>query len=141
MGDRVRNGRSRLFLLLVAAVFIPVFALPLLIDPIWWAERFGWDTAGAGDLTNYLGRCLGAVALAIAIVALRAARDPAAHRWLFDLLALAAALLALVHLRGTLEDSQPAIEHAETLMYGAFAAAALLCKPPPGASAKREMAA
>jgi hypothetical protein len=121
--------RSRAFLLIVAAVFIPVFALPLFIDPVWWAERFGWDTDGPRDLVVYFGRCLGAVALAIAIVALRAARDPAAHRWLFDLLALAAGLLALVHLRGAIEDSQPLIEHLETAGYAAFAAAAIACRP------------
>ena len=126
-------NRSRAFLLVVAAVFIPVFALPLFIDPVWWAERFGWDTAGAGDLTIYLGRCLGAVALAIALIALRASRDPGAHRWLFDLLALAAVLLAVVHLRGALEEAQPFIEHVETLMYAAFAAAAIACRPPAGA--------
>ena len=141
MEDRVRNRRSRAFLIVVAAVFIPVFALPLFVDPVWWAERFGWDTASAGELTNSLGRCLGAVALAISIVALRAAGDPAAHRWLFDLLALAAGLLAVVHLRGSLEDSQPLVEHLETLMYAAFAGAALVLKPPSGASAEAESAA
>jgi hypothetical protein len=127
-------ARSRAFLIVVAVVFIPVFALPLFVDPIWWAERFGWETAGASDLTNYLGRCLGAVALAIALIALAAAREPAAHRRLFDLLALAAALLAVVHLRGTIEGGQPAIEHVETLFYAAFAAAAIVCRPPPAAS-------
>jgi len=126
--------RSRAFLIVVAVVFIPVFALPLFVDPVWWAERFGWETAGAGDLTNYLGRCLGAVALAISLVALRATRDPAANRGLFDLLALAALLLAVVHLRGAIEDAQPAIEHVETLLYAAFAAAAIACRPPSAAS-------
>ena len=118
---------------MVAVVFIPLFALPLFIDPVWWAERFGWETAGAGDLTNYLGRCLGAVALAIALVALRAARDPAPNRALFDLLALAALLLAVVHLRGALEEAQPVIEHVETLLYAAFAVAAIACRPPAAA--------
>lgn len=122
--------RSRLFLLGVAAVFIPVFAVPLFADPLWWAERFGWETDGSRDLTVYFGRCLGAVALAIGLLALRAAREPEEHRWLFDLLALAALLLAVVHLRGAVEDSQPLIEHLETAMYGAFAAAALICRPP-----------
>ena len=122
--------RPRTFLLIVAAVFIPVFALPLFSDPVWWAERFGWDTDGPRDLVVYFGRCLGAVALAIAILALRAARDPAAHRWLFDLLAGAAALLAVVHLRGAIEDAQPLIEHLETAGYAAFAVAALACRPP-----------
>ncbi|HEX6116196.1 MAG TPA: hypothetical protein VFY99_03790 [Solirubrobacterales bacterium] len=118
-------------------MFIPIFALPLFIDPVWWAERFGWEAAGAGALTNYLGRCLGAVALAIALVALRAARDPAANRALFDLLALSATLLAVVHLRGAIEGDQPAIEHAETLFYAAFAAAAVACRPPTAASETR----
>lgn len=121
--------RSRAFLLLVAAVFIPLFALPLLIDPLWWGERFGWDTEGTGDLGVYLGRCLGAVALAISLLSLRAAAHPAAHPWLFDLLALIAGMLALVHLRGVIEGSQPTVEHLETLGYAAFAAAALLCRP------------
>lgn len=114
----------------MAAVFIPVFALPLFIDPVWWARMFGWDTAGPDDLVNYLGRCLGAVALAISIVALRAVPDPSQHRWLFDLLALAALLLALVHLRGAVEGSQPAVEHLETALYAAFALAAWRCRPP-----------
>jgi len=123
--------RSRVFLVAVAAVFIPVFALPLFIEPVWWAERFGWETEGASDLTNYLGRCLGAVALAIALVALRAARDPAAHPWLFDLLALAAALLTVVHIRGAFEESQPASEYVEIAMYAGFAALAWACRPAP----------
>jgi hypothetical protein len=121
--------RSRIFLLTVAAVFIPVFAVPLFVDPVWWAERFGWDTDGPRELVVYFGRCLGALALAIAIVALRAARDPAAHAWLFDLLAVAATLLAIVHLRGAIEDGQPLVEHVETAGYAAFAAAALVCRP------------
>ena len=122
-------NRSRAFLIVVAAVFIPVFALPLFIDPIWWAERFGWDTAGPHDLTVYFGRCLGAVALAISLVALRAIRDPAANRWLFDLLALGGLLLAVVHLRGALEGDQPLVEHLETAMYAGFGLAAWLCRP------------
>jgi hypothetical protein len=121
--------KSRVFLIAVAVVFISLFAIPLFVDPIWWGERFGWDTDDAGDLTRYLGRCLGAVALAISVITLRAARDPAAHRWLFDLLALAALLLAIVHLRGAIEDAQPAIEHVEAAIYAGFALAAWLCRP------------
>jgi hypothetical protein len=123
--------RSRALLIVAAAVFIPVFALPLFIDPVWWAERFGWDTDGAGELTDYLGRCLGAVALAISLVAIRASRDPASNVWLFDLLAVSALLLAAVHLRGAIEDSQPLVEHLETAMYAGFALAAWLCRPTP----------
>ena len=103
-----------------------MFALPLFIDPYWWGDVFGWDTGSRSDLTAYLGRCLGAVALAIAVVALLAAREPTAHRGLFDVLVLAGALLALVHLRGLLEDAQPAVEHLEIAMYGGVRRAGLV---------------
>lgn len=126
--------RSRILLYVVAALFVPLFALPLFVDPVWWAERFGWETDGPRDLVVYFGRCLGAVALAIAVIAFTAAREPARHAWLFSLLALAAALLAIVHLRGTIEDSQPLVEHLETAGYAAFALAALACRPVRGAA-------
>jgi len=122
-------NRSTVFLIGLALVFVPVFALPLFIDPIWWAERFGWDTDGPRELTVYLGRCLGAVALAITILALLASRNPAEYRWLFDLLAISGSLLALAHLRGVIEGDQPLIEDLEVAMYAGFAAAAWLCRP------------
>jgi hypothetical protein len=125
-----RERRARAFLVVVGVVFIPVFALPLFIDPYWWGDVFGWDTGSRSDLTAYLGRCLGAVALAIAVVALLSARNPAANRGLFDVLVLGGGLLALVHLRGLLEDAQPTVEHLEIAMYGGFAALAWWCKPP-----------
>ena len=120
---------SRVFLIVLAAVFIPLIALPLFIDPIWWAERFGWDTEGPRDLAVYLGRCLGAVALTITLLALWAARDPAAHRWIFDFLTISGSLLALAHLRGLIEGDQPLIEDIEVAIFAGFAACAWLCRP------------
>jgi hypothetical protein len=128
MESRIR--RARALLIVVAVTFIPVFAVPLFIDPYWWGDVFGWDTGQRSDLAAYLGHCLGAVALAISVTALMAARDPGANRSLFDLLGLAAALLALVHVRGLSEDSQPVVEHLEIAMYAGFAALAWWCKPP-----------
>jgi hypothetical protein len=122
-------NRSSIFLIVVSAVFLPVFAIPLFVDPIWWAERFGWETDGSRDLAVYFGRCLGAIALAVVVVALRASRDPASHRAIFDVLAIGGLLLAIAHLRGTIEDSQPFVEHLETGMYAVFAAAAWWCRP------------
>jgi hypothetical protein len=122
--------RARALLLVVGVLFLAVFGIPLFADPYWWAERFGWDTGPHTDVATYFGRCLGAVAIAISAVALRASRAPAEHRTLFDVLAIAAALLAVVHVRGLVEDSQPAVEHLEVLMYGGFAALAWWCKPP-----------
>ena len=122
--------RARALLLVVGVLFLTGFGIPLFADPYWWADRFGWDTGTPTDVATYFGRCLGAVAIAISAVALRASRAPAEHRTLFDVLAIAAALLAVVHARGLVEDSQPAVEHLEVLMYGGFAALAWWCKPP-----------
>ena len=121
--------RARNFLLVVGGFFLVVFALPLLIAPFSWAEAFGWDVGPHTDLAAYFGRCLGAVATALTVVALAAARRPSEHRWLFALFALAAALLALVHLIGLLRDAQPTIEHLEIAGYAAFSGLALWCRP------------
>jgi hypothetical protein len=126
-GREERN--ARLFLLVVAAAFLPVFAVPLFVDPYWWAERFGWDTGPETELGQYFGRCLGAVAIGVAGTALAAARAPARNRAIFTVLGVAAVALALVHLRGLVEDAQPLVEHLETAMYAAFAALAFWLRP------------
>lgn len=125
----VADARASRFLLVVGTLFLVAFALPLLIAPFSWAEAFGWDVGPHTDLAAYFGRCLGAVATALTITALAASRDPAAHRWLFNLLALVAALLSLVHLIGLIRDAQPTIEHLEIAGYAAFSAVALWCRP------------
>ena len=121
--------RSAVFLAVVGAFFLAVFAIPLFLVPFEWAEAFGWDVERT-DLGSYFGRCLGAVAIAISGQALLAARAPERHRSLFELIAAAAALLAIVHLRGLVEDSQPLVEHLETAGYAAFAAVAIWARPP-----------
>lgn len=129
------ESRSRGFLLVVGGLFLVVFALPLLIAPFAWADAFGWDVGPRTDLAAYFGRCLGALATAVTVVALGASRNPAAHRWLFTLLSLAAALLAAVHFIGLVRDAQPLVEHLEVAGYAAFAILAWVFRPPaPAAS-------
>jgi len=123
------DRRARLFLLGVAALFLPLFAIPLFVDPYWWAERFGWDTGPETELGQYLGRCLGAVAIAVAGTALAESRAARPQRAVFTVLAVAGALLAIVHLRGLIEDAQPLVEHIETGMYAGFALLAWWCRP------------
>jgi hypothetical protein len=130
-GDAVAaRRRASLYLYGVGVLFLVVFALPLFIDPYWWADRFGWDTSPHTDVGTYFGRCLGAVGLAISGLALWGAREPEQGRALFYVTGIGAVLLAIVHLRGAVEDSQPLVEHLETLMYAGFAAVAFWCLPP-----------
>lgn len=122
-------SRARVFLAVVGGFFLILFAIPLFLVPFEWAEALGWDVERS-DVGSYFGRCLGALAIAISGQALWASRDPARHRPLFELIAVAAALLAVVHLRGLVEESQPLVEHVETAMYAGFAALALWARPP-----------
>jgi hypothetical protein len=116
--------RSRRFAAIVAFLFGPVFALPLLLSPYRWARAFGWSREPETDIGLYFGRCLGAVATASCVQAARAARDPERHRSYFEFVEIGGWLLAAVHLRGLLERKQPPIEHAEIIGYAALATAA-----------------
>jgi hypothetical protein len=109
---------------LSVCVFGPAFALPLLLDPYRWARAFGWRRERETDVGLYFGRCLGAVATAACVQAVRAVRDPERHRSYFEFAETGGWLLAAVHLRGLLERRQPPIEHAEIIGYSAVAIAA-----------------
>ena len=119
----------RLFLRLTAAFFLPVFALPLLLRPYTWARMFGWRSEPETDVGLYFGRCLGAVATAVAVQAVRASREPSQHRGIFGILELGGWLLSAVHLRGLLERRQPPVEHAEIAGYAALALLARRVRP------------
>jgi hypothetical protein len=121
---------SRLFAAIMAFVFAPVFALPLLLDPYRWARAFGWRREPETDVGLYFGRCLGALATAACVQGTRAARDPQRHRSFFQFVEVVGWLLAAVHLRGLLERRQPPIEHAEIAGYSAVALAARRFMPP-----------
>ena len=124
-----RRRRASLFLAGFGLLFLIVFAMPLFLDPYWWADRFGWDTGTHTDVATYFGRCLGAVAIALSGLALWGAREPERWRSLFVIIVVAGVLLSVVHLRGAIEDSQPLVEHLETIGYAAFAALAWWCRP------------
>ena len=120
---------ARRFLLAVSLVFLPIFAIPLLLHPYGWARRFGWRDETETDVGRYFGRCLGALAVAVTGTALAASRNPREHRSLFTVLETSGWLLSAVHLRGLVERRQPPIENAEVAGYAAFALLARRCRP------------
>jgi hypothetical protein len=122
MNDQVRPARR--FAATVAGVAAPVFALPLFLDPYRWARTFGWRQERETDVGLYFGRCLGAMATAACLQAVRAALDPERHQSHFEFSEAAAWLLAAVHVRGLVERRQPPIEHAEIIGWAAMAIAA-----------------
>jgi hypothetical protein len=126
---RTGNARSTLFLLAASGVSLGAFAVPLLLSPLKWANRLRWRLPEDTDLAVYLGRSLGAVAVALSLGALWAARDPWRHRIVFQMAAAAAALLAGVHIRGAIEGKQPWTETAEIPFWTAMAIGAIVCYP------------
>ena len=129
MVKRAGNRRSALFLLATSGVSLGAIALPLFLSPLKWAKRLRWQVPEDTDLTVYLGRSLGAVAVALSLGGLWAARDPWRHRVVFRIAAVAAALLAGVHVRGAIEGKQPWTETAEIPLWVAMAIGAVACYP------------
>jgi hypothetical protein len=129
MTKRAGNGRSALFLLAASGVGLGVFGLPLLLSPLKWARRLRWRVPEDTDLAVYLGRSLGAVAVALSLGGLWAARDPWRHRIVFRIAGVAAALLAGVHVRGAMEGKQPWTETAEIALWAAMAIGAVAYYP------------
>jgi hypothetical protein len=115
---------AAVFLLVSIAVFVPAFVLPLLFAPVAWARAFRWRIPADLDLVRYFGRCVGALALAMAVLAARAVFDPALRAPALDTLLVAFAALVGVHVWGALRREQPWTETAEIALYLAFAAAA-----------------
>jgi hypothetical protein len=116
---------ARAFLLIAGTVFSLTIALPLFLAPLAWAKRFRWTLPADQGLTIYFGRCLGAVGIAVAALSLRAARDPAAHLEIFELLAVICALLTVVHAWGAIRRMQPWTETVEIGLYALATVAAV----------------
>src|SRR5689334_12308411 len=116
------------FLLIGSGFFLVVFALPLFLAPLRWARAMRWTLPAERDLAVYLGRCLGAVAIALTLAGLRAAPDPARHAALIELFAAAGALLTVVHVWGAIKRTQPWTETAEIGLYAGVTALAVVVR-------------
>jgi hypothetical protein len=123
------SRKSSAFLVGAGVVGLTAFGIPLFLAPLQWARTLRWRVPSDTDLTVYLGRSLGALAVAVGVSALRAARRPEEHRIIFEVGFLTGALEAAVHVWGALQRRQPWTETAEIAFWSAMAAAAVLTYP------------
>jgi hypothetical protein len=121
--------RSSAFLLGAGTTGLLAFGIPLFLSPLRWARALRWRVPADTDLTVYLGRSLGAVAVALSTGALRAARRPEEQRTMVEVGLLTGALLTAVHVWGALLRRQPWTETAEIAFWSAMAAGAALAYP------------
>lgn len=113
------------FLLLAVVFFTIIYGVPLCMAPLRWARWFQWELpTGNNDLTVYFGRCTGALAVTIIIMAVQGISDPKGHRMVFDFIALACGLLTGLHIWGAIQRMQPWTETAEIVMYAVVSGAA-----------------
>ena len=85
------------FLVLIAGVTAACFSLPLFIAPLRWARLLGWTIPAHTDLAVYLGRCLGAVAIVLNAVQLRAGVTGESATLIFQITLGIALLMVMVH--------------------------------------------
>jgi hypothetical protein len=111
------NKGSAIFIFIGATAIVCLLGLPLLISPMTWARKLGWEIPEQKDLANYFGRSLGAVGLSIAIVGYMAAFDPWQYRFVFDLVIWLGIFLAGVHVYGFIKKNQPVFENVEAFLY------------------------
>ncbi len=121
---------ARLFLLLVMVGTTLAFALPIFLVPLRWARLLGWRIPADTDLAIYFGRCLGAFILVVEALMLRAALTGVGLTFTFEVVAMVALLMIVVHIRGALQRIQPLSETLEIGMYGALLLFTLLFWPP-----------
>ncbi len=114
---------AQTFLLVLAALTLVLFSIPIAVAPLQWARLVGWRLPESRDLALYFGRCLGAFALILNFFMFRAALTAEAMTPTFEFMAMVWTLMIVVHIIGAVQRVQPVIE---TLEIGFWIALALL---------------
>jgi hypothetical protein len=128
------GGASR-FLLILAAVTTPAFALPILLMPLRWARLVQWHVPEQTDLAVYFGRCLGAFVLVIEVLMVSAAYTGTGLAVVFPALLLLWSLMIVIHVVGAFEGSQPMTETLEIGFWAVLVFLTLACWPHAGTGA------
>ena len=108
------------FLLAGAVVFTLLFAVPMFVSPLSWARAMGFRIPADTDLAVYFGRCLGALALVINAVVVRAAFTGAGIVLVFEIGLAFSVLMVLVHVYGAIKGIQPFTETVEIALWALF---------------------
>lgn len=90
-----------------------LFALPIFLAPLQWAQLMRWNLPSDTDLAVYFGRCLGAFILIVEWVAFRALCGQVELTTAFDVMFAVFALMIPIHVYGALRHIQPLSETLE----------------------------
>ena len=125
----VWSGHAQAFLLVATVLSALGLSLPIFLAPLAWARRFGWTIPDHTELAVYFGRSLGALAVTINLLTLRAALTGVALVTAFEVTLVVSVLMVVVHVYGALRRVQPVSETIEIGFWAAIALLALACWP------------
>lgn len=109
----VWGNYSSQFLSVVGWTIMIVFAIPITIMPFYWAKVVGWELPQQTHLALYFGRCLGCVAIAVALFSIVAANYPLVQLFYFKFLLFIWASMVILHIYGAVKKIQPTLETYE----------------------------
>ena len=125
----VWSGHAQGFLVVATVLSALGLSLPIFLAPLAWARRFGWTIPDHTELAAYFGRSLGALAVTINLLTLRAALTGVALVTAFEVTLVVSVLMVVVHVYGALRRVQPVSETIEIGFWAAIALLALACWP------------
>ena len=101
------------YLLVLALLTTPAFAIPIMVVPLRWARLMQWRLPEDRDLAVYFGRCLGAFVLIIEFLMFRSALTGQGLIITFQCITLVWVLMTAIHVIGAAEGRQPITETLE----------------------------
>ncbi len=110
------------FLLVAGVGTLVLFGFPILLTPLRWARVLQWEIPEDVRLVRYFARSLGCTAVAIGGVAVYLGLQEDPPRDFVLVAIISTGLLAVIHLVGALERSQPWTETAEVPFWIALTA-------------------
>lgn len=107
------SAHAHTFMLVFAILATVVFAIPMIIAPMFWARALQWNIPEDTDLAVYSLRSLGSLGLAVLWITARAAITGEGLLFVYELFIPFFVLMVLVHLYGAIRKIQPITETLE----------------------------
>jgi len=95
------------FLSAVGWLILLIFAIPITVWPFKWAKLVGWEVPQQTHLALYFGRCLGCVAIAVALFSIFAAKNNLVQPFYFKFLIFIWSSMVILHIYGAIKKIQP----------------------------------
>jgi len=111
------KASADIFLIVAGIAMLVAFGLPLLLAPMRWARMFRWEVPQDQKLASFLGRSVGIFISIMAIFAFKAAQNPTARPFFFDLMLWIFGGMILLHVYGAIRKVQPITETLEIILW------------------------